>query len=55
MEQDRDKHWRELCQKAAAEQDPDTLRVLVAEIIAALDQRSGKTVPPVKYRNAPAA
>ena len=42
MDQGSDKNWRDLCQAAATEQDPDKLMALVAEIIKALDARNRK-------------
>jgi hypothetical protein len=42
MDQGRDKNWRDLCQAAATEQDPNKLMELVAEIIKTLDARNRK-------------
>lgn len=42
MNQCQVKDWRELCQAAASEQDPNKLMKLVAEIIKALDSRDKK-------------
>ena len=39
MNEDQVKDWRDLCQAAASEQDPNKLMALVAEIITALDER----------------
>ena len=47
MDQGRDENWRDLCQAAATEQDPNTLMMLVAEIIKTLDDRNRKAGPPV--------
>ena len=38
LDQGREKNWRELCQAAAAGQDPNKLLALVAEINKALDK-----------------
>jgi hypothetical protein len=40
MNQGQVKDWRDLCQTAASEQDPNKLMALVAEIIKALDDRN---------------
>lgn len=50
IDQDRDKHWRDLCQKAETEQDPEKLTALLAEIVSALDDRNRKAVPSVQDR-----
>lgn len=50
VDQDRDKHWRDLCQKAETEQDPEKLTALLAEIISALDDRNRKSAPSVQDR-----
>ena len=42
MNQGQAKDWRDLCQAAASEQDPNKLMALVAEIIKALDNRDKK-------------
>ncbi len=38
MDQGREKNWRELCQAAAVEQDPNKLMTLVAELNRVLDE-----------------
>lgn len=48
IHQDRDNNWRDLCQMAATEEDPDKLTVLVAEIISALDERNRKSGPRIQ-------
>ena len=50
VDQDRDKHWRDLCQKAETEQDPEKLTALLAEIISALDDRNRRSAPSVQDR-----
>lgn len=50
VDQDQDKHWRDLCQKAETEQDPERLTALLAEIISALDNRKRKSAPSVQDR-----
>ena len=42
MNQTRVKDWRDLCQAAASEQDPNKLIALVTEIIKALENRDKK-------------
>ena len=49
-DQRREKNWRELCQAAAVEQDPNKLMTLVAELNRVLDElhrkpRSGAVDP----------
>jgi len=39
MAEDGTELWRELCAKAAAEEDPDKLYELIAEILAFFDAR----------------
>jgi type III secretion system FlhB-like substrate exporter len=39
MAQDGTERWRELCAKAAVEEDPDKLYKLIAEILAFFDDR----------------
>ena len=50
VDQDRDKHWRDLCQKAVTEQDPEKLTALLAEIVSSLDDRNKKSAPSVEDR-----
>jgi len=38
--------WRELCEQAAAEQDPQKLHKLVKEVIRALDARDQQSQQP---------
>jgi hypothetical protein len=40
MNQDQVKDWRDLCEAAASEQDPNKLMALVAQIITAVDDRN---------------
>jgi hypothetical protein len=42
MDRDLDKNWQDLCQAAAAEQDPKKLMALIAEIVRALEDRDRK-------------
>lgn len=37
--------WRELCELASKEQDPDKLRMLIAELIKVLDERKRPQQP----------
>lgn len=39
MNQDQVKDWRDLCEAAASEQDPNKLMALVAQIVTAVDDR----------------
>jgi len=38
--------WRELCEAASKEQDPEKLRVIISELIRALDERKRRQYPP---------
>ena len=42
MDKLREQNWRELCQAAATEQDPNKLIALVAELNKVLDELQGK-------------
>jgi len=35
--------WRELCEAASKEQDPDKLRAIISELIKVLDERKAPT------------
>ena len=37
--------WRELCELASKEQDPEKLRALIAELIKVLDERKTPQPP----------
>jgi hypothetical protein len=38
--------WRQLCEAASKEQDPDKLRAIIAQLIKALDERRPHPNPP---------
>jgi hypothetical protein len=42
-----EKHdWRDLCEAASKEQDPEKLRTIIAELIKVLDERKRTQYPP---------
>jgi hypothetical protein len=43
MNRDLEKNWQDLCQAAAAEQDPKKLMALIAKIVRALEDRDRKS------------